>query len=344
MIGMPRVSETLSMPSGYFALVMRHLGVTPALAVALLEDTAILPDQLPALPAEISLGQGLQLLRNANQVLSPGWALDVGRLFQPSTHGPMGVAAISAPTLYEVLGIIQRGCHLRHPAYRAVVRQEHGQMRLEINECLALWDEERLPLIETFLLSFQALVEAVLGRPMSEGCFEMAVSPPSYAARYADYFHAPVRFGTSSSAIVVPAKWAEVRCPFADADLHEAALLQLEALSRRFDRHDYTAARVEHLMLVSGDSGLSLADAAKHMGLSERTLMRRLRGAEITFRDLRDRHRRRRAEELLSEGTLSMAELGYRLGYEDSSNFNRAFRRWFGQSPGLLRSKSAQAR
>jgi len=37
-----------------------------------------------------------------------------------------------------------------------------------------------------------------------------------------------------------------------------------------------------------------------------------------------------------------VAELAYRLGYEDTANFNRACRRWFGKSPGRLRQKRLQ--
>jgi AraC-like DNA-binding protein len=54
---------------------------------------------------------------------------------------------------------------------------------------------------------------------------------------------------------------------------------------------------------------------------------------------LRDADRRRRAEELLREGVLTVAELAFRLGYQDAGNFSRACRRWFGASPGSLRGK-----
>ena len=341
---MDRVSETLPMPGGYFDLVLRHVGTTPEVVAALLEGTDVSLAQLAKPDAEITLGQGLRQLRNANKAFPPGWALDVGRNFQPSTHGPLGIAAICAPTLREAFDVIQRGCHLRHPAYRARVEEQRDELRLEINQCLALFEEERLPLIETFLLSFQGFVEAVLGRRMSEGRFEIAAPAPSYSERYRNYFHGEVRFDAPVSAIVIPAKWGRLRCPFADSGMYAAATRQLDALSLKFDRMDYTAAHVEYLMLVTGDSGLSLADAAKRLGLSERTLMRRLHDAGTTYRLLLDAHRRRRAEELLRDGTLTVAELGYRLGYEDSANFNRACRRWFGRPPGRLRQKPAVVR
>jgi AraC-like DNA-binding protein len=210
---------------------------------------------------------------------------------------------------------------------------------LELHERLVLSAEERQPWSEAFLLSFQGIVEAVVGRTMTEGRFEIAAPVPSYANRYPNYFHAEVRFNAQATAIVIPEEWSRLRCPFADSEMYAAAMRRLDALALRFDRVDYTAAHLEHLIAVGSDSGLSLADAATALGVSPRTLARRLQEAGTTYRLLRDAHRRRRAEELLETGTLTVAELAYRLGYEDTANFNRACRRWFGSSPGSLRQK-----
>lgn len=322
--------------------VLRQLGTTAQAAAALLDGTGISLACLADPEAEVTLGQQLRLLRNANRIFPPGWALSVGRAFQPSTHGPVGIAVMSAATLGAAFEVIERFCHLRNPSYRVQVRPQGSAVRLELHQCLALFDEERLPLIETYLLSFQAMVEAVLARSMTEGRFEIAEPAPSYVERYPDYFHAEVRFEAPTTAIVIPAAWRPLRSPSADRGMYAAAMRTLDVLARRFDRIDYTAARVEYLMIVSGDVGLSLADAARRLGVSSRTLVRRLQETGTTYRLLRDAHRRRRTEELLREGSLTVSELAYQLGYEATANFNRACRRWFGTSPGKLRHKRAE--
>lgn len=85
------------------------------------------------------------------------------------------------------------------------------------------------------------------------------------------------------------------------------------------------------------DAPARLADVSRHLGMSPRTLIRRLQESGASYRGLVDRHRRRRAEALLREGSQSVAEIGYRLGYEDAANFARACRRWFGAAPSALR-------
>ncbi|MGH7788398.1 MAG: AraC family transcriptional regulator [Candidatus Binatia bacterium] len=325
------------MPAGYFDFVLRLLCTTPQVAAALLDGTGVSPARLSEPDAEISLGQQMRQLRNANRLFPPGWGLVVGRAFQPSTHGAVGIAVISAPTLGAAFQVIERFCHLRNPSCRVRLRQHGAELRLELNECLVLPDAERVPLLETFLLSFQGFVEAVLGRPLQEGRFDIAAPAPPYVKRYADYFHAPVRFEAKTNAIAVPSAWRQLRCPFADRGMYAAAVNSLEVLARRADSEHYTAARVEYLMTANGDSGLHQAAAARLLGLSQRTLVRRLSLAGTNYKDLRDAQRRQRAAALLREGTLTAAEVACRLGYQDAANFSRACRRWFGVSPGALR-------
>jgi AraC-like DNA-binding protein len=62
----------------------------------------------------------------------------------------------------------------------------------------------------------------------------------------------------------------------------------------------------------------------------------RLGEAGTTYRALRDAHCCKLAIELLSDTSFTAAEVGYRLGYEDASNFGKACHRWFGCSPGAL--------
>ena len=59
----------------------------------------------------------------------------------------------------------------------------------------------------------------------------------------------------------------------------------------------------------------------------------------VGYRVLRDERQKSRAESLLRDSRLTIAEVGYALGYEDPANFGRACRRWFGASPSKLRER-----
>lgn len=79
------------------------------------------------------------------------------------------------------------------------------------------------------------------------------------------------------------------------------------------------------------------------LGLSVRSLQRRLNDAGVSFSMLRDETRMREALILLTESRLSLAELALRLGYSEESAFSRAVKAWWGQGPRELRRGSETA-
>lgn len=80
-------------------------------------------------------------------------------------------------------------------------------------------------------------------------------------------------------------------------------------------------------------SGGSHEQVARRMGLSARTLRRRVTEQGTSFQALLEEVRHARALALLAERSAKVEHVARALGYADSSNFRRAFRRWTGQSP-----------
>ncbi|MGH7895572.1 MAG: AraC family transcriptional regulator ligand-binding domain-containing protein [Candidatus Binatia bacterium] len=333
---MRKWTDTLPMPSAYFQLALRELGGTPEREAALREGTGIASDD-PS--AEITLGQQLRQIRNINHLHPPGWALGIGTLFDASTHGPVGFAAVSAPTLADSLVVVARFGHVRVPYYRLESHRDTHHLTLALRERTELTDEERVPLLEMLMLSVQSLVERVLGRPMSEAVIHFAYPRPLYADRYAAHFHAKVRFDAVETTVVIPARWLTLKSPLADPVMYETSIRKLEALDRGLEADDYIVTRVEHLVASSRDSGPSLETAAKRLHVSSRTLVRRLQRAGTTYSELLDAQRRERAEALLRDRNLGIADVSNCLGYGDPANFGRACRRWFGMAPRQYRKR-----
>mgnify|MGYP003649952806 FL=1 len=72
---------------------------------------------------------------------------------------------------------------------------------------------------------------------------------------------------------------------------------------------------------------------AAWLGLSERTLHRRLAGEGYPFRQLDERVRRSLAERLLDDSSLGLDSIAQQLGYAEAASFSRAFKRWTSVSP-----------
>lgn len=88
----------------------------------------------------------------------------------------------------------------------------------------------------------------------------------------------------------------------------------------------------------------SARDMAARLGLSLRTLHRRLTEEGQHYQGIVDEVRSALAIELLRNTTLSVEEVASRVGFTDRSNFRKAFRRWTGQSPARFRAPQGHAR
>ena len=76
---------------------------------------------------------------------------------------------------------------------------------------------------------------------------------------------------------------------------------------------------------------------ARELGLSDRTLQRRIIENGATFRKLLLEARQELAREYLNRPEMDVKEVAFLLGYEDSNSFYRAFRTWEGRTPSELR-------
>ncbi len=85
-----------------------------------------------------------------------------------------------------------------------------------------------------------------------------------------------------------------------------------------------------------GDGEFDQASFARQLGISQRTMQRRLKEAGTSFRELLDEMRRERAIILLSTPSLTLTEIAMQLGYGQVSSLNRAVKRWTDKTPGEL--------
>ncbi|HEX7776325.1 MAG TPA: helix-turn-helix domain-containing protein [Parvibaculum sp.] len=322
--------EKLPMTSVYFRLILRSFGDTPEHRAAVLAGTGVTDDMLRDRSADISAFQQVRQVENVIGLFGEGWAARVPELWDNSSHGALTVAAVVAPNLAGIMEVLSRFVFVRGPFHRASLRRGPRRSRLSIEPAVVLPEKVWRSLIEILFISVRATLTSVLMAPPSEVRFHFAWPEPAHAAEVRAVLGESVVYNASDNAIEFPSVWFTLESPFADATLYDAALGELRAASARIAAPVDLRGRVERL-LSSLPSGRCTADhAARLLGVSSRTLVRRLAEAGVSYRELVDAELRGRAERLLKEGGLSRARIAEELGYSDPSSLSRACRRWFG--------------
>lgn len=132
----------------------------------------------------------------------------------------------------------------------------------------------------------------------------------------------------------------DLSIPLHAANLEIGALIKGKLDSEHFpsfedeDIYKLTSQSVKE-NLYSGQVGVQAA--AHRIGISTRTLHRKLRQAELTFTSIQSEARREIALELLADRSVSISELSFRLGFKETASFYRAFKTWHGVTPAQMR-------
>jgi AraC-like DNA-binding protein len=91
------------------------------------------------------------------------------------------------------------------------------------------------------------------------------------------------------------------------------------------------------------DAWPDLEQLAQELSVSGTTLQRRLQQEGLSYQRVKDDLRRDIAIDLLSSASLTVAEVAERTGFQETSAFHRAFKKWTGVSPGAYRSAAPTA-
>lgn len=169
-------------------------------------------------------------------------------------------------------------------------------------------------------------------------------SRPKSTRRHEKLFLCPVRFGAEATEIVLSERAMQV--PLASAEPALGALLERQAaqMLEHLPRGEDLGSRVE--ALLSGAISLRAASAeraARRLGMSVRTLTRRLADEGTSYRALIDEARAQAAQRELTQTDRTLAEIADRLGFATPQSFHRAFKRWTGTTADAVR-KAARAR
>ncbi|MGC3960159.1 MAG: AraC family transcriptional regulator [Verrucomicrobiota bacterium] len=161
--------------------------------------------------------------------------------------------------------------------------------------------------------------------------------PPELAREYADFFGIPVQRGPALS---LAFSTEDARRPFLTANESMWKVFEPE-LRKRLSELEASATMTDRIrgalleQLPAGDASISAV--AQRLGMSGRTLQRRLTDEGRNFQGVVSQIREELARHYLRNTKMTGSEISFLLGYADPNSFFRAFQTWTGQNPKQVR-------
>ena len=271
--------------------------------------------------------------QSINHMRMPYLGLFIGNIMTVSHHGFAGLLSITQPTLRECSETAARLCNELFPALHMSVHEGDGLVWLAIHENVSLAPYSHY-FMELNSISFYNIVCDLVGREpeLEPVAVEFSYPEPEWGHIYRRYFRCPVRFDCAQTRIIRKAGSADYELPLANR------LMAMTAEKSLFQRMPTRAMqlfplRLRHFLVRSYGALPSLERAASEMGVSSRTLRRRLAEDGTTYQKELDVIRERFARGYFARGGRSISELSDLLGFATTQAFTRAFKRWTNETP-----------
>ncbi len=325
-------AKAVPAPATYIRLMLRHFGTTEERRRRLLEGTDVDPERIQSAGAETTLFSYLTFSENLLDVVGDDWPLQCLAIWGAPTQGALEVASRSAPTIGECIAILARFGHVRGPHLTLRVKRDKKNTSLAIAPAAPVPDRVMRPMVETAYLSGKSMVDGLLDDGHDTIVYRFTNPPPKHAGRLREVLGGRVEFNCAQGEIVIPNVLCDRPSPYADAGLYASAVAELEQAATRIKTEDTLVLKIERLLKRRRTGRLTEDEAADELGLSRRTLVRRLSDSGTSFRKLLDANLKARAGEMRAAGKLTREEMSEALGFEDPTSFSRACRRWFPRS------------
>ena len=264
----------------------------------------------------------------------PALGLIAGAMLQPY-HSPVGIAAVTSPNLGQGLEFLSRHATL-------IFRSMHFQL-----DNGPRWSTRRIrplrPLFETHVFVMQSIVgahcrmvEAIVGRPVDELTVGLPYPRPEGGDEPCLRYVRRVEFDQQCLTFQLPVDLLDCPSPSADAKAFDAAAQACQKMASELGHLEFIH-RVRQALLGRLTANPDLNALAPDLGVSSRTLARRLADADLSFSDIKNDLRKTHAAWYLQHTELSIEDIASRLGYNDPTNFSRKFKDWYRVPPSKMR-------
>lgn len=261
-------------------------------------------------------------------------AFRVGMRYHFGVFGVWGLAVATSEDLLQALEVAQEFIELTHSFAGLSLDIHKGVAEVALHQDYPEGPVQAF-VIERDLMITLMIASEVAGRRLPVRSIHIALPEPRHSALLARMLDCQVTWSSDHTAAYIDLAELQRPLPQANAITWSACVRQCRELVAMQTGGRSFESRVRDSIARTHFRGIGVV--CEQLGISERSLRRRLREEQTSFREVQQSLRRELAEQSLADESLSLEHIAERLGYSEPANFCHAFRGWFGISPGQMR-------
>lgn len=269
---------------------------------------------------------------------NPGIGLNVGYATSFSDIGALGLSFITADSIAELRNNLRKFYNLVQPHLRweREIIGNVGVHRFYEYESLG---RLKIFFVERCLGVMQRMNEELSNNQTFPLSIDLDYPDPGYKSRYLDLFQCPITFNQAQTEIRFPVKGQNTLLPTRDPLVQKAMTGVCEHLALELNSNSDVVKLVK--LTIQNNTGRfpNIEKTAERLGISSRTLRRKLSDKNTRFQLLLDEVRQDIAKENLKNSQLTVQQIAELCGFSEAKNFSKTFKRWTGKSPTQFRDR-----
>lgn len=197
-----------------------------------------------------------------------------------------------------------------------------------------------IPLIEFECCQKLEILKFVIGEDFKPVRTLFQYARTGYVDKYRQIFRSPLSFQQEKSGLVFMREYLDFPNPNPQSYIKEILSRHADKLLAELDQSKRFQDKIRKLIIKHLDSGdANMEMISNELELSSRTVYRRLREENVTYKTLLNDIKKQSAQAYLKETAFTINDISCRLGFSEPSAFHRAFKRWYGTNPSQYRQK-----
>ena len=337
--------ETISVSYAHLLLEIVHDYVIDTETV--LAGTGLMLTEMKQADAKMSAHQWSKLVVNALRLTgNPRLGIEYGFKLRPTSHGALGFAFLSCTDVETALTLCQQYFCTRIQNFtpESYIDEDFVYVYLDGVHPVKFGNEQQSDQLRHFLIEsllFGAIhFLGLFSKKIVERCEVFVDWSDAQNYKRIDLSQIKIHFNQQRNGLRFPKQYLHCKNPNADQVAFQQALLYCENDKLKLVKEttrDLQKSIKSELLYNSSNGYPTLPLIAQRLNMSERTIKRHLQAQGTTFLQILAEVRFCQARKLLQQPQYTIQNVADLVGYEEATNFIRAFKKMFGETPSQYR-------